>query len=371
MFPECKYSESTIRDYLQQASADAVQQSINRDKLTFTDFMNLISPAAAPFLDQMRERSAVVKRMHFGKTVRIYSPLYVSNWCINDCVYCGFRNSYNGHQRRRLSVEEVINEAKIIRSWDVESLLLVSGEDPKGASIEYFEEIVRELKKMFAYISIEIYPMDEAGYRRLFEAGVHGLTIYQETYNQELYKELHLRGPKTDYHARLAAVEAGAKAGFYNLGIGALLGLYDWQLEAVSVAAHGLYLKKKFWRSRIQFSFPRITPTEGGFDAPKPVSEAELEQMMLAFRLFFHESDLYVSTRESHVFRSRMAKCCASHLSAGSQVIPGGYRDAEDRQQELGQFTVNDLTSVEAVKDDLHSNQLEAVFKDWDPSLGA
>jgi 2-iminoacetate synthase len=370
MFPLCKYPEKMVQDYLQQVTPDTARQSLNRDKPTFTDFMNLISPAAAPMLEEMRERAAVVKRMHFGKTVRLYSPLYVSNWCINDCVYCGFRNSYSGHQRRRLTVEEVINEAKIIRSWGIESLLLVSGEDPKGASIEFFEEIVHELKKLFAYISIEIYPMDEAGYRRLFEAGVHGLTIYQETYDRELYKQLHLRGPKADYDARLAAVEAGGRAGFYNLGIGALLGLSDWRLEAVSLAAHGIYLKKKFWRSRIQFSFPRITPTEGGFDVPDPVSEPELEQMMLAFRLFFHESDLYVSTRETHTFRSRMAKCCASHLSAGSQVVPGGYRDAEDRQVELGQFTVNDLTSVAAVKKDLKDNALEAVFKDWDPSLG-
>ncbi len=370
MFPKCKYPEKMVQDYLSQVSTDAVRQSIYREKQTFTGFMNLISPAAAPLLEEMRERAAVIKRMHFGKTVRVYSPLYVSNWCINDCAYCGFRTSYRGHKRKRLSVEEVIDEAKIIRAWGIESLLLVSGEDPKGASVEYFEEIVHELKKMFAYISIEIYPMDEAGYRRLFEAGVHGLTIYQETYDQDLYKKLHLRGPKMDYHARLAAIEAGGRAGFYNLGIGALLGLSDWRLESVSLAAHGTYLKKQFWRSRIQFSFPRITPTEGGFDPPCPVSEIELEQMMLAFRLFFHESDLFVSTRESHVFRSRMAQCCASHLSAGSQVVPGGYRDAEDRKQELGQFTVNDLTSVDAVTEDLKEHHLEAVFKDWDLSFG-
>lgn len=371
MYPKCKYPEAAIHEYLDKVTLDAARGSLYNDKPTFTDFINLISPAASGLIEEMRERAAMVKRMHFGKTVRLYAPLYVSNWCINDCLYCGFRTSYQGHPRRRLSMEEVMKEARIIHSWGIESLLLVSGEDPKGAPIEFFEEIVPELKKMFAYISIEIYPMDEAGYRRMFNAGVHGLTIYQETYNKDLYKTLHLRGPKSDYDARLAAMEAGGRAGFFNLGIGALLGLYDWRLEAVSVAAHGIYLKKNFWRSRIQFSFPRITPTEGGFEPPCPVSEDELEQMMLAFRLFFHEADLFVSTREDHIFRSKMARNCVSHMSAGSQVIPGGYRDSQERLQELGQFTVNDMTSVPAVTEDLKQSGLEAVFRDWDGRLGA
>lgn len=370
MFPYCKYSEKDIKHYLDAVTTVDVERSLAVQTPSFTDFLNLISPAASGQLPAMRGKAAMIKRMHFGKTVRVYSPLYVSNFCINNCLYCGFRNSYSSHSRRRLAKAEVLQEAEIIKSYGIDSLLLVSGEDPKGASVDYFVDIVRELKKMFSYISIEIYPMEQADYRRLFEAGVHGLTIYQETYNRETYEQLHLSGPKSNYERRLAAIVAGGKAGFYNLGIGVLLGLYDWRSDAASLAAHGLWLRKQFWRSKIQFSFPRITPVEGGFEPLAPVSEAELEQMMLAFRLFFHEADLYISTRESHKFRALVAKNCASHISAASQVVPGGYYDAEQRKQDLGQFTINDLCSVADVSTDLVAEGLEVVFKDWDPCLG-
>ena len=322
----------------------------------------------------MREHAAAVRKMYFGNTVRLYGPLYISNICINDCAYCGFRTSYHEHKRRRLTFDEIIAEAKIIKGYGMDSLLLVSGEDPVGVSVDFLVKVVKELKKMFSYISIEIYPMDRDNYRKLFEAGVHGLTIYQETYDQELYKKLHRRGPKTDYQNRLDAMTAGGEAGFYNLGMGALLGLNpDWRIEAVSVAAHGLWTRKHFWRSKIQFSFPRITPVEGGFQVPAPVSELNLEQMMLAFRLFFHEADLFISTRESRDFRTRIVKTCASHISAGSQVAPGGYEEYErlKDKRDLGQFTVTDSSSVVQVVADMKAQGLEPVFKDWDASFGA
>lgn len=371
MFPYCKYSEEDIKKYLDSVTIADVQRSLAKTARTFSDFLNFIAPAAADVIEPMREKAAIARRMHFGRTARLYSPLYVSNFCINDCAYCGFRSTYHDHARRRLSLEEVVREAEIIKKYGIDSLLLVSGEDPKAASVEYFEQIVRELKKMFSYISIEIYPMDRENYRRLFEAGVHGLTIYQETYNRELYSKLHRRGPKRDYDNRLKAIAAGGEAGFYNLGLGALLGLYDWRMEMTSVAAHGLWIRKHFWRSRIQFSFPRITPTEGGFEVPCPVSESDLEQIMLAFRLFFQESDLFISTRESHEFRKRIVETAASHISAASQVVPGGYYDSQQQARELGQFTVNDSSSVDQVTSDLEASGLEPIFKDWDCCLGA
>ncbi len=367
MFPECKISEEEVQTFWRRTNRSKVISALHCPKPSFSDFLSLISPAAAEFIPEMRERAATVKRMHFGKTVRIYSPLYVSNYCINDCVYCGFRRS-NPFQRRSLTFDEIIRETDVIRDYGIESLLLVSGEDPKGAPVEFLEKVVRELKKKFAYISIEIYPMGESDYRKLFNAGVHGLTIYQETYNRDLYAKLHPSGPKRNYQRRLDAMNAGARAGFYNLGLGALLGLYDWRLETVSLAAHGLWLKKHFWKSRLQFSFPRITPIEGGFHVPCPVDETELEQMMLAFRIFFQEADLYISTRESAEFRYRAALNCASHISAASKVTPGGYACNKD---DLGQFTVNDQNSVAGVKETLENAGLEVIFKDWDACFGA
>lgn len=367
MFPHCRLKEYDLRAYYSRVSSDDVLRSLNQETPTFTDLIHLLSPAAKDSIGLFREKAARIKRMHFGKTMRLYSPLYVSSYCVNDCVYCDFKRSHQA-PRKRLSLDEVIEEAKTIKSYGIESLLLVSGEDPNAVSVEFFEKAVKELKKMFSYISIEIYPMDESGYSRLFKAGVHGLTIYQETYNRELYGKLHKSGPKRDYDARLGAVEAGAKAGFYNIGLGVLLGLYDWRVEAASLAAHGIWLRKKYWKSKLQFSFPRITPIKDGFQVPAPVSEDELEQMMLAFRIFFEEADLFISTRESLEFRSKAAKTCASHISGGSKVVPGGYANAAG--QDLGQFKVNDGSSVCEVKARLESLGFETVFKDWDNCIG-
>ncbi len=369
MFPHCKLKEEDIKAYLPTVTSSQVLASLYKPQPSFTDFLHFISPAARSVISEMRAQARIIKELHFGRAVRLYAPLYVSSYCINDCVYCAFKTSHK-HARKRLSMDEIMSEAEIISGYGIKSLLLVSGEDPKAMSVDFLADAVRKLKEKFAYISIEIYPMDEASYRKLFEAGVHGLTIYQETYQEDIYKTLHLRGPKSDYHKRLEYMAGGAAAGFYNVGIGALLGLYDWHVEAVSLAAHGLWLRKKFWKTKVQFSFPRITPIPGGFAVPNAISEDDLEQLMLAFRLFFHESDLFISTRENHLFRQKVAQTCASHVSAGSQVVPGGYRDAEDRRQLLGQFTMNDRSSVADVDHDMSELGLEIVYKDWDNCIG-
>ncbi|MFA6566957.1 MAG: 2-iminoacetate synthase ThiH [Victivallales bacterium] len=359
--------EKTARNRLETVSADDVRISLGNDRISSADFMNLISPAALPFLPQMREKAAILKKMCFGKTVRLYMPLYVSSYCINNCLYCGFRTASHS-ERRRLSQHEVLKDAKVIKSHGIDSLLLVTGEDPEFISVEFLSRTVRELKKTFSYVSLEIYPMDVEGYRELFNAGAHGLTIYQETYNRKLYRELHLSGPKRDYDYRLDAPARAARAGFYNIGIGALLGLYDWRIEAVSIAAHAIWLKKHFWKSRIQFSFPRITPIEGDFKVPSPVSDAELEQMMLSFRMLFPEGDILISTREKREFRSRAVLSSANIMSAGSSVVPGGYSSPEKKV--LGQFNRRDTRTVRQVENDLKKLGLEAVFKDWDRCLG-
>ena len=370
MFPHCTLSEPEVLDYMDKANEASVRASLNKSHLGFSDLMNLLSPAAAAFIPEMREVARRHRLCHFGKTVRLYAPLYISNFCVNDCEYCGFKVGTQ-FERKRLAEEEILQEAEVIRSFGIDSLLIVSGEDPRFINVDFLEGVVRKLKKMFSYISIEIAPMPEDDYRRLFEAGVHGLTLYQETYDKKLYNELHHSGPKADYDKRLEYMEGGAKAGFYNLGLGALLGLHNWRSDALSIAAHALYLRKHHWKSKFSFSFPRITPIEGGFDVPNEMSEDELEQMMLAFRIFFPESDLYISTRETRAFRQKVVQSCASHISAASIVVPGGYVESTNvSDDDLGQFTLNDTRSVEAVADDIREAGMEPVFKDWDSCLG-
>lgn len=367
MIPYSNFSAEEISSYIANVELEQVKNSLKNEKMSFTDFLHFISPVAVEILDQMHERAAKIKLRNFGKTMRLYAPLYISSYCINGCVYCGFRSSFH-YQRRRLSFEEVMEEAKIIKSMGHDSLLLITGEDPKGVSVEFTAKCIRALKKDFAYINIEYYPMSEADYRTLFEAGCHGLTLYQETYDPDLYTELHPCGPKKDYNFRLNALASGGKAGFYNLGMGALLGLNpNWRLEAANLAIHGLWIRKNFWRSRTQFSFPRITPTKTGYNVPNPLNDIDLEQMIVATRLLFQESDLFLSTRERAEFRMHMADVI-SHISAGSQVAPGAYKEAQDKDA-LGQFSMNDRSSVTAVIEDLKKLHIEPIFKDWDKDV--
>ncbi len=367
MLPYSKYRAEDVDAYLQSVTKEQVLNSLRTEDPVFRDFLHFISPAGAGLLPELEEHASIIKKRYFGKTIRLYAPLYLSSYCINNCVYCGFRSSFH-YQRRRLSFDEVMHEASIIKDMGHDSLLLITGEDPK-ITPEFTADCVRVLKRKFDYINIEYYPMREPEYRKIFEAGCHGLTLYQETYDPDLYPSLHPSGPKADYHFRLNALAEGGKAGFYNLGMGALLGLNpNWRLEAANLATHALWIRKHFWRSRTQFSFPRITPTKTGFQVPSPLTDAELEQMMLAVRLFFKESDLFLSTREKPEFRYRMAELCASHLSAGSQVNPGGYQDHLDGKS-LGQFSMNDHSSVEAVLAGLKQRGLDPVFKDWDVSF--
>ncbi len=371
MFPHSTISEVEALSAMAAAGPAAVSAALGRERLGFGDFLALLGEtASAPaWRERIRARAATERRKHFGHTVRLYTPLYVSNACINSCAYCGFRAGMPG-RRRRLSLPEIRAEGAVIRGYGIGSLLLVSGEDPAGAPVSLLAAAARMLQPDFPYLSVEIYPLDVAGYRELVSAGVHGVTLYQETYDRDVYSRLHPSGPKRDFAARIEAPARAAQAGMYVLGIGALLGLRDWRGEAVALALHGLWLRKHFWRCRLQFSFPRITPVPG-FTPACPVGEDELERLMLAFRCFFPEADITVSTRETPAFRDRSAQTVASHLSAASCVVPGGYADGGDGAPDtLGQFTLHDTRTAGALCRDLIALGLQPVWKDWDATLG-
>ncbi|MCK5843769.1 MAG: 2-iminoacetate synthase ThiH [Victivallales bacterium] len=363
MLPYVKTCESEVIERLRKATIEDAMASIRAHSPGMADLLNLVSPAAHRLLPEMRGRAGTLKKMHFGRTIKIYTPLYISNHCVNKCRYCGFQADSQA-ERRRLTMDELIAEANAIRGYGIDSLLLVSGEDPKHVTVDFLEEAARHLRHMFSYLAIEIAPLNKIGYDRLFKAGIDGLTLYQETYDRKTYKTLHPAGPKADYDGRLQHLTEGAEAGFRTLGIGVLLGLYDWRIESFSLAAHALWLRKKFWKSKIQFSFPRITRIEGGFTPASPLSTDDLEQMVLAFRIVFPESEISISTRESSEFRDAAAITAASTVSAASSVVPGGYLDA--KRHELGQFSLNDIRSVEEISDDLSTLGLDVVCKDWD-----
>jgi 2-iminoacetate synthase len=328
----------------------------------------LISEAGGDFLEDMAQQAHALTLRRFGKTMQLYVPMYVSNYCINRCRYCGY-NADHKFNRSRLTMEEAVQEAEAIASAGFRHILILSGEDPKHIDVDYLAELAKRLRSKFCAIEIEIYPLDTDGYKRLFDSGIDGLSIYQETYNRQLYKTLHA-GPKSDYRYRLETPSRAAAAGFRRLGIGALLGLWDWRLETLSLSVHAAYLVKHHWQSQISFSFPRIRPAKDVEDQPYKhiISDRDFVQMMLALRLCFADAGIVVSTRESSEFRRHLMNLCVTRMSAGSKTNPGGYAV---NKEAVCQFEVDDKSSPQQVAAMIEAAGYEPVWKDWDPAFTA
>jgi len=335
------------------------------------DITILASPAAGELLEPIAQAAKNITLRRFGKTIQMYAPLYISNYCSNSCVYCGF-NVHNKVVRRTSGREEVLSEARLLKNKHISQLLLVSGECPGEVSVELLEELALDLKRLFPSLSIEIYPLDTEGYSQLCRAGIDGLAIYQETYDQEIYSTVHPAGPKRDYKYRLGAPERGAAAGFRQIGIGSLLGLNDWRVESYYLMHHAAHLMKHHWKSQVSISFPRLRPAAGGYSPEFPVSDRELVQMICAFRLILPDVGLVLSTREPAELRDQLIGLGITKMSAGSKTAPGGYLDKldsnldEQGQIAEGQFNVSDDRPVEAVARAIQSRGYDTVWKDWD-----
>lgn len=354
-----------IREWVESATEKDVERALARNHMELEDIATLVSPAARPYLEEMARRSAAITERRFGKVIQLYAPLYVSNECVNKCVYCGFSHEV-GIPRLTLTVGQAVTEAEAIAAMGFRHILLVAGEDRRHVSLPYLTEIVRKLNRKFAAISIEIQPMNEDEYRQLVAAGVDGLAIYQETYDEALYKTLHPAGPKRDYKGRLAAIEAGGRAGMHSLGIGALLGLGDWRLEAVAVALHGRYLAKKFWKSRVAVSFPRIRGSAHQFRPQSLPTDTDLVQMICMMRLALPDAELVMSTRENGRLRDALIGLGITRTSAGSRTNPGGYQMDEAGGE---QFAVSDPRPPAEVAAAIAAKGYEPVWKDFDRIL--
>ena len=328
----------------------------------------LVSPAAERYLEQMAQQARQLSIQRFGRTIQLYAPLYVSNVCINMCQYCGYNQSHK-IERKRLSIEEAIMDADVIAAEGFRHILLVSGEDRKFVTIDYLCELARHLRETFSSISIEIYPLTQNEYKRLFDAGIEGVALYQETYDRGAYSVYHQAGPKMDYDNRLDTPDRFASAGMRNLGLGFLLGLSDWRIETLALAQHAAYLMKKYWKAKIDFSFPRIRPAiEVQDEWPHLVSDTNMVQMMLALRLCFADAGIVLSTRENAPFRDHLMNLCVTRLSAGSKTNPGGYASEKNAAE---QFQIADERSPKEVARMICSHGYEAVWKDWDASFNA
>lgn len=354
--------QQTTDAILSKTIAD-VDRALRKQRLTDDDFMALVSPAAAARLEEMAALSRMYTRQRFGNTIAMYIPMYITNSCTNSCVYCGF-NRHNHFDRVVLTPSQIEEECKAIRSMaPFENLLLVTGENPKVAGTDYLEEALRTCRPYFNNLTIEVMPLKTEDYKRLTLSGLNGVVCFQETYNRAKYKTYHPAGMKSNFEWRLDGFDRMGQAGVHKIGMGVLIGLEEWRTDVTMMALHLKYLRKHYWQTRYSVNFPRMRPSEGHFQPNVVMSDRELAQLIFAYRIFDHDVDISVSTRESAAFRNNMATLGITSMSAGSKTDPGGYRT---HPQALEQFSVSDERSPREVERDIHAIGYETVWKDWD-----
>ncbi len=359
-----RHPQSAVLQKIETATRQQIDRALQCHSLDSNDFAYLLSPNITDSqLEVLARRANQITRQRFGRVILLYAPLYLSNECFNGCRYCGF-SADNHFRRKTLTGEEIEREAEILRRQGFRHMLLLTGEAPKVAGIDYLEKATAIIRKYCSSISIEVFPMDTDGYRRMVAAGVDGLTLYQETYDRDLYRQFHPYGPKSDYTYRLNAPERAGSAGLRRIGIGALLGLGNCLSDVFYSGLHALYLSRKFWRSQVSLSFPRICPADGGFQPSTLVSDRQLTQFICALRLLLPDAGLVLSTRESAELRNHLLPLGITQMSAGSSTAPGGYGNGNDHDTE--QFSVSDQRSPAEIEKLLQSRGYEAVWKDWD-----
>jgi 2-iminoacetate synthase len=349
-------------------------------------FASLLEPNDDASFERMAQEARELTRQNFGRTMRMFAPLYLSNECINNCRYCGFSRD-NPILRVTLTVEQVVAEARHLAAQGFRQVLLVAGEHPKFVNGSYLVDCIRALRPYFSSIALELGPMESAEYAPLVEAGAEGLVVYQETYDRGSYARMHTSGPKQDFNWRIDCPERAYAAGFRRIGIGALFGLSAWRPEALALAAHLEYLLKRCWRSDLTVSLPRLRPAAGDFVPPFSLGERELAQLICAFRICFSQVGIVLSTREPAPLRDVLASLGVTIMSSGSHTEPGGYTgqgrhavhqtvrgrilppDAGIDALATGQFEISDERSPAEVANVLRRRGFEPVWKDWDQAL--
>lgn len=361
------YNWQDIQHKISLKTKTDVLRALQHPRPGLEEFMALLSVAAADSLELMAQKASRLTRQRFGKTIRLFAPLYLSNKCQNICTYCGFSLD-NKLPRKTLSALEIEAEAAVLKQAGFDQVLLVTGEAAQEVNMDYFIRTIGQLKKQFTQISLEVQPLDEKQYKALHEAGAYGITVYQETYNRATYKEYHLKGRKTNFDFRLDTAERACRAGIRKIGIGVLLGLQDWRVDSFMTMAHLRFLKRQYWQTAYSLSFPRLRPAAGALPPAFPVSDKELLQLILAYRICDPDLDISLSTRETESFRDHLLRLGITTMSAGSRTNPGGYSTATDS---LEQFEISDERSVEAICKMIRQADYDPVFKDWDLGISA
>lgn len=333
---------------------------LDKPKLDAMDYLTLLSPRAQLHIEAIAARANADTVRNFGRTMQLFTPMYIANYCDNHCVYCGF-NRENKVGRVKLTPEEIAAEAEAIARTGLRHILILTGESQKYSPLDYILDAVEILKRYFTSIGIEIYPLGDDGYLRAVRAGVDSMTLFQETYDADVYDELHLAGPKKNYAYRLDAPERACRAGMRSVNIGALLGLDDWRKEAFFTGMHADYLQRKYPGAEIAVSTPRMRPSAGGYPPRVDVRDIDLVQYITAYRIFMPRGGVTLSSRENARLRDRLAKLGVTKMSGGVTTAVGGHTRGED----AAQFDIADGRSVDEMAQMLYREGYQPVFKDW------
>ena len=344
-------------------TAKDVKEALAAETCSVDNFKALLSPAALPFLEEIAQKAQKETRKHFGNSVAIFTPLYIANYCENYCVYCGF-NCHNKIKRAQLNAEEIEKEMQAIAETGLEEVLILTGESPNKSSVEYIGEACKIAKKYFKLIGLEVYPMDSKDYAYLHECGADFVTVFQETYNSDKYKTLHLGGRKRIFPYRLNAQERAIMGGMRGVGFAALLGLDDFRKDALATGMHAYLLQKKYPHAEIAFSCPRLRPIINNDKInPKDVHEPQLLQIICAHRIFMPFASITISTRECERFRDNIIQIAATKISAGVNVGIGGHSQEEEKGDE--QFEISDGRSVDEIYQMIEDNGMQPVMTDY------
>ena len=355
-----------LKELLANEHPEPVRGAIAEGRKSSADLALLLSPGADSCLEEMAVAARAASLRNFGRTIGLYMPLYLSNHCSGRCPYCGFRRNAK-IPRASLSLEEIVEECRVIASSGMRHVLLVSGDAPRDVDVDYLAQAITHLKTFMSHVSIEVAALSTDDYIRLACVGLDGVTLYQETYDHEIYRQLHDGGPKEDFEHRLSTLDRAGAAGIHTLTLGALWGLAPWRQEALMLGLHAFELQKKWWRSRIQLGMPRLKHVPDDFVINNPIDDRTLTHILVAMRLFIEEMGLALSTREPPKLRDALISLGVTQMSAGSSTRPGGYSGDDS----LGdQFEVVDLRSPAQVARVLKDRGYDPVWKDWDEGFG-
>ena len=342
-----------------------VRLALSKEHLDPRDFMALLSTAAAPFLEEMAQKAHLVTRRHFGNNITILTPIYFANYCDNYCIYCGF-NSHNKIKRARLTDEELHRECKNIADTGIEEVIMLTGESPKMSDIKYIGNAVKIARQYFRVINMEIYPVNSEDYKYLHECGADYVTVFQETYNSDKYATLHLAGHKRIFPYRFYSQERAILGGMRGVGVAALLGLDDYQKDALATGMHAWLMQRKYPHAEISLSCPRLCPIINNDKInPKDVDERKLTQIICAYRLFMPYASIVVSSRESARYRNAIMKIAATKVSASVCVGIGGHLENDGSEMGDEQFEITDGRSFDQMYSDIKSMGLQPMTSEY------